>query len=97
MAKGHKTGGRVKGTPNKATIEVKALAQQHGPECIAGLALLAKTAENEQARIAAMRELLDRAYGKPSQAVTGPDGEALQVPHSVSFILRQIPGAENRS
>jgi hypothetical protein len=32
MALGKKTGGRVKGTPNKSTDEIKALAQQHGPK-----------------------------------------------------------------
>lgn len=97
MAKGRKTGGRVAGTPNKATRDVKAMAQKHGPECIAGLALLAKTAESEQARIAAMRELLDRAYGKAPQALTDADGGNLHIPASVAFIIQQQPGAENRS
>ena len=94
---GERRGGRQKGTPNKATKDVRELAQKHGPECITGLALLAKTAENEQARIAAMRELLDRAYGKAPQAITDADGGSLSIPASVQFIIAQQAGAENRS
>lgn len=29
-----KTGGRIAGTPNKATAEVKELAREHGPDAI---------------------------------------------------------------
>lgn len=69
-----KTGGRQKGTPNKATADVKALAGKWGPAVIDRLATLAGLkpneagkAESEQAQVAALRELADRAYGKPKQ------------------------------
>lgn len=74
MAKGQKTGGRTAGTPNKATADVKALAAKHGPDVIKELARLAKSAESEQARVSAIKELLDRAYGKSAQPVGGGDG-----------------------
>ena len=90
-------GGRPKGARNKAAGVVKALAQKHGPECIKALAVLAKSAESEQARIAAMRELLDRAYGKPAQAITDADGENLSIPAAIQFVIAQQVGAENRS
>ena len=32
MAKGQKTGGRRKGTPNRVTAEIKAALQLHGDE-----------------------------------------------------------------
>lgn len=63
MALGEKTGGRQKGTLNRATAEVRELAGKHGPDAIEELARLAKEATNETARIAAIRELLKRAYG----------------------------------
>jgi hypothetical protein len=63
-----KTGGRKKGTPNKATREVKDLAQQYAPDALKELARLAREAENESARVSAIKELLDRAYGKAPQA-----------------------------
>ena len=66
MAKGRKTGGRKKGTPNKATAEVRALAQQHTVACIERLAGIAK-GDNPTAAAAACREVLDRGHGRPSQ------------------------------
>lgn len=76
MPKGAKFGGRQKGTPNKATAEVKVLALQYTTEAIKGLVKLAKTARSEQARVAAWREVLDRAVGRPAQSVdlTNSDG-----------------------
>lgn len=68
--------GRPKGRPNKVTADVRALAQEYGAEAIEKLAKLMNEAESEQAQIAAAKELLDRGYGKSSQAVelTGKDG-----------------------
>lgn len=68
--------GRKKGTPNKATAEIKELAREHGPAAIKALAQLLMSADSDTARIAAAKELLDRGYGKPMQAIehTGNDG-----------------------
>jgi hypothetical protein len=71
MAAGRKTGGRVKGVPNKATRDIKALAQKHTPEALKTLVSIMKTSESDPARVAASKELLDRAYGKPAQAIVG--------------------------
>jgi hypothetical protein len=88
MAKGKKTGGRVAGVPNKATAEIKALAQAHAAVAIKELARLAVEAQSEQARVAAIKELLDRGYGKSAQAVTGEGGEgAVQLHHTVKFAI----------
>ena len=67
--------GRKKGVPNKATAEVKQIAQQYAPEAIAELARLMREAESEAARVTAIKEILDRAYGKSPQAHTGEGGE----------------------
>lgn len=69
MAKGAKTGGRVAGTPNKITADIKALAQVHGQEAVDALVVILRTSESDQARIAAIKELLDRGFGKSSQGV----------------------------
>ncbi len=80
MAKGQKTGGRTAGTPNKATAEVKAIAQKYGPDAIKRLAELGGLiegvagAESEAAQVSACNTILDRAYGKASQPIDG-DGE----------------------
>ncbi len=85
MAKGGKRdgAGRPKGVPNKATAEIREIAQKYSPQAVKELAKLAglidgqKAAESEQARIAALNGILDRGHGKPAQAValTGEDGE----------------------
>lgn len=61
--------GRPAGAPNKATAEVMALAQQYTEDAVKELARLALHAESEQARVSAIKELLDRGYGKSKQAL----------------------------
>lgn len=97
MATGVKTGGRVKGSLNKATVEIKTLAQEYGPAAIARLALLSGLtdkpgSESEQTQLGAMKELLDRGYGKSAQAITGADGGALQV---LIEVITGVPRADD--
>jgi hypothetical protein len=79
--------GRKLGVPNKATREIKELAQVHGPAAIGRLALLAGLvpgqpgAESEQAQIMACRELLDRGFGKATQIIAGDE----ERPHRIHF------------
>jgi hypothetical protein len=65
--------GRPWGSKNKRTKAQKEalskLAQLHGPKVIRQLVELATTAESDAVRIMACREILDRAYGKPEQAI----------------------------
>jgi hypothetical protein len=90
MAKGIKTGGRAKGTPNKATADIKALAQVHAADAIATLANILMKSESDTARIAAAKELLDRGYGKAMQGVelTGKDGEPVAFKQIERVIVR---------
>src|SRR6516165_6119900 len=53
----------------KVLGDVQELARQHAPTVIVELARLALRAKSETARIAAIRELLDRGYGRPRQAM----------------------------
>ena len=53
----------------KVLGEVQELARQYAPKAIVELARLALKAKSETARIAAIRELLDRGYGRPRQAI----------------------------
>jgi|ERR1700730_2933708 len=112
------TGGRVKGTPNHATAEIKELARVHAPAGVARLAKIAfedapgelqavetlkakirdgaTTAEiarfareasssrNDLTRVAAIKELFDRGYGKAPQPHDG-DGEGGAIKHIVSW------------
>lgn len=72
--------GRKPGTPNKATLELKDLARQYTTDAVKELARLATNAESESARVAAIRELLDRGYGRPTQPIGGdPDNPLVMV------------------
>ena len=65
--------GRPKGSVNKASNGVREAAQKYGPEALEALIKIVRTGENENARIAAAKEILDRAYGKSIQQVVGDD------------------------
>lgn len=69
--KGNPGAGRPKGSQNKATKDVAALAQNYGPDAIKKLWIIAQTSESDAAKVAAIKELLDRAYGKSKQSFTG--------------------------
>jgi Family of unknown function (DUF5681) len=53
----------------KVIGEVQELARQYAPTAMIELARLALKAKSETARIAAIRELLDRGYGRSRQAM----------------------------
>lgn len=76
---GKKTGGRKAGVPNKATADIKALAQQYVPAAIREIARLSTEAVSETARIAAGSVLLDRAYGKAPQSIDANITGAIQI------------------
>jgi hypothetical protein len=75
--------GRPTGSANKATADIRALAQKWGPASVDKLAELAgvakgQPAESEAARVAALKELLDRGYGKSKQPLEHSVDEALE-------------------
>lgn len=81
--------GRKKGIPNKASGDVRKLAQQYGPDAILGLAIMAhlakplkrldiKPAETETVQRGAMSDLLDRAYGKATQPLEHSVNESVE-------------------
>lgn len=65
--------GRKAGVPNKSTADIKALAQQYTGAAMVELARLSVRAESETARVSAIKELLDRGYGKSREHVTVKD------------------------
>jgi hypothetical protein len=76
------TSGNPSGRP-KVVFEIRDLAQQHGPAAIAALAEMAglapgTRAETDAGRVAALRELLDRGFGKATQPISG-DADAAPV------------------
>ncbi len=62
---GERRGGRKKGTPNKATAEIREHAQQYTVEALEGLAQIARTSESDAAKVSAWKAILDRGHGRP--------------------------------
>ena len=67
---GERRGGRQKGTPNKATAEIKEAFQKHGKALVKALLALTKSTA-DRVRLGAIQAALDRGYGRPAQAVAG--------------------------
>lgn len=61
----------------KEDNEVKNLARVHTKRAIERLAFWMES-DNPKASVAASQALLDRGYGKPAQAITGPEGQAVR-------------------
>lgn len=84
-----KTGGRQKGTPNKVTADIKEIAQSFGQEAITHLVEIARNGDAPPAaRVAAVKEILDRGYGKARQDVelTGANGGPLETVTVVELV-----------
>lgn len=84
--------GRPKGAKNKKTLEIEDLAREHAPAAMEKLVALVGNPKHP-AHFSAIKEILDRGYGKPKQAIehTGKDGEPVQVQHSAADeILRRL-------
>jgi len=83
---GERRGGRRKGTLNKSTASLKALAADYTVEA---LDVLVATFRDPNApvaaRVSAAKEVLDRGHGKSPQAHTGPDAGS-----RVSVVVRHI-------
>ncbi len=72
----------VSGNPGgrpAVAAEVAELAQSYGPEAIHKAVFLMRHSDDERTQLAAAELILNRAYGKPAQAVTGADGRPLSL------------------
>lgn len=81
---GFKTGGRLLGTPNKTTADIRAAAAVFGPGAVRKLAELAGMATDADGKpippgppatqFAALGMILDRAHGRALQSISGEAG-----------------------
>lgn len=105
MALGRKTGGRVKGTPNKATAALRKFAQQFDTEMILALRNIARNTRadadgqvqpaqyDDRARVVAARTVLEFGHGKPPVAIGEVDDDGHVVPSAVTFVIKKAESA----
>ncbi|WP_454911130.1 hypothetical protein [Stutzerimonas chloritidismutans] len=72
--------GRPAGRRNKVTADIKEIAQSFGEEAIKSLVEIVRDGEAPHAaRVSAVKELLDRGYGKAKQALEHSGGMTYNV------------------
>lgn len=97
---GERRGGRKKGTPNKATADIRDVMKTYTPAAAKELARLAVEAESEAARVSAIKEIFDRAYGRATQLIGSdpqnplPAATVLPVAVLSESTLREIAAAK---
>lgn len=85
-----KLGGRQKGTPNKATADVRVLAQQYGPQALEVLSeIMLSTQQPAAARVSAAKEILERGYGKSPQPIVANTANFAEV---FGELIEKLPG-----
>jgi hypothetical protein len=88
MAKGIKTGGRKKGSPNKNGRDLRALAQAYTKEALETLvAIMLDKSAPQHARAMAADKILDRGWGKPSQALVGDAENPFQPSTRIEMVI----------
>jgi hypothetical protein len=77
---------RKPGIPNRVSADVRALASNYTVEALEALVrILRNEITPAAARVAAIREILDRGHGKPMQPIAG-DPRGVQIEHQVASI-----------
>jgi hypothetical protein len=85
------------GNPNgrpAIAAEVAELAQQHGPEAIEKAVHIMRHAKDPRVALAAVELLLNRGFGRPLQALAGPNGQPLPLINLVIGEGRAITDAD---
>jgi hypothetical protein len=71
--------GRRPGSKNLRTLEIEAAAKRHAPDALRTLAWLVDHAKTESVQLAASVALLDRAFGRPRQALEHSSDSPIQL------------------
>ncbi len=80
----------------KSVTEIRSLARSHTRTALNVLvAVMRNTKATPPARIAAATAILDRGWGKPTQAVDNGDGRALELIHRIERVIVHPETPEN--
>lgn len=96
MARGGKRegAGRKKGAVTQAKKDLAEMAKEHAEKALGVLVQIAQGGESEAARVSAANAILDRAYGKPPQALDHKSSDGSMTPGPATI---QIVAAEDDS
>lgn len=90
--------GRPLGATNKVVPEVRLLARAYTEQAVRTLAEIMEHGESEPVRISAANSLLDRAFGKPAQAVhVGQDDDAGPIQQVIRWAVSETEAIKDPS
>lgn len=71
--------GRKAGGTNTNSPDIKELCRKYAGECVESLINIARKSKHEGNRVAAINQILDRGFGKPSQSVVGNPEQPIEL------------------
>lgn len=72
----------------KASVDIRSLARAHTAKAIRVLVgIMNETKSPAAARVAAANALMDRGWGKPTQPLSGEDGQPIQIIQRIERII----------
>lgn len=81
---------------SKTPTQIRSLARGHTETAINVLVgIMNQPDAPTAARVSAATAILDRGWGKPSQPITGEDGEAIQMVTRIELVAAPLKAAEN--
>ncbi|WLS01731.1 hypothetical protein [Shinella oryzae] len=86
--------GRKAGAVTQAKKDLAEMAKEHAEKALGVLVQIAQGGESEAARVSAANAILDRAYGKPPQALDHKSSDGSMTPGPATI---QIVAAEDDS
>lgn len=86
--------GRKAGAVTQAKKDLAEMAKEHAEKALRVLVQIAQGGESEAARVSAANAILDRAYGKPPQALDHKSSDGSMTPGPATI---QIVAAEDDS
>lgn len=87
--------GRPKGSKNKKTLELEELTRKHAPEAVQRLVDLMND-PTHPGHVTAIKELLDRGYGKPKQAQEHSGSVEVRHTSAAEEVLRRLEAIAER-
>lgn len=88
--------GRKKGAVTQAKKDLAQMAKEHAKKALGVLVQVAQSGTSEAARVSAANSILDRAYGKPTQAHehSGPKGAPISTVDLTKLSDEQLSALE---
>src|SRR5262245_36492160 len=94
---GQRFGGRAKGTRNKVNVELAEAAREYTAPALEQLWKIATHSQSDSARVAAIKEILDRGHGKAVQPLAHSGDVRVTHEQALKLIRDRLEAQSGRS